>query len=235
MTRTVVVHFVVEGQTEQEFIQSVLWPDFRFSLSRLVSGPGQPQYHAKVACLGGGLQFERLMQSLQRLLRCRGRPVVTTMLDLYGLPRCFPLGSKQQSMRGVQRAEAIESEMARHLNGEPRFVPYIQVHEFETLLFAEPDRLMNALRLMNGLKVTERALRDLKNDVGNRKAEDINDGYDTAPSRRIKRFIPAYDKAAHGPPIANEIGLNTIRESCPHFNGWLERLQRAVSQTLGAA
>ncbi|MEO7717517.1 MAG: DUF4276 family protein, partial [Capsulimonas sp.] len=36
---------------------------------------------------------------------------------------------------------------------------------------------------------------------------------------------PGYVKPLYGTLAALEIGLDTIREQCPHFRSWLERLE----------
>lgn len=56
--------------------------------------------------------------------------------------------------------------------------------------------------------------------------ENINDNPQTAPSKRILNALPEYDKVIHGTSIATEIGLSTIRQSCPHFDAWLVKLEQ---------
>jgi len=55
----------------------------------------------------------------------------------------------------------------------------------------------------------------------------IDDGHDTAPSKRIARLIPEYAgmKASAGPLIAAKIGLAAIRQRCSHFDEWLKKLE----------
>ncbi|MFC3120756.1 DUF4276 family protein [Agaribacter flavus] len=55
--------------------------------------------------------------------------------------------------------------------------------------------------------------------------EHINDSPQTAPSKPIKTMMPSYDKVLHGPMIAGDIGLETIRQQCPHFNHWLKHVE----------
>lgn len=57
--------------------------------------------------------------------------------------------------------------------------------------------------------------------------EHIDDGPDTAPSKRIIGEVPEYEgvKASAGPIIAKKIGLQMIRSKCLHFDGWLKRLE----------
>jgi hypothetical protein len=56
--------------------------------------------------------------------------------------------------------------------------------------------------------------------------EDINDHPKTAPSKRIVAAMRGYQKTFHGPLIACEIGLSAIRQNCPHFDAWLQKLER---------
>jgi hypothetical protein len=63
------------------------------------------------------------------------------------------------------------------------------------------------------------------NEFGN--PELINDGENTAPSKRIIRLIPDYQKVTAGYQIAEKIGLAILREKCRHFSEWLIQLERA--------
>lgn len=56
--------------------------------------------------------------------------------------------------------------------------------------------------------------------------EDIDDGPDTAPSKRIGGVYPAYRKVIDGELAARKIGIDKMRIECPHFNAWLKRLER---------
>ena len=55
----------------------------------------------------------------------------------------------------------------------------------------------------------------------------IDDGADTAPSKRIISEIPEYkyNKASAGPLSAQRIGLTVLRERCAHFGDWLGKLE----------
>lgn len=58
--------------------------------------------------------------------------------------------------------------------------------------------------------------------------EHIDDGADTAPSKRILKVFPDYKKTVAGPEIAAQIGLAALRRECPHFDGWLTRIEQAA-------
>jgi hypothetical protein len=55
--------------------------------------------------------------------------------------------------------------------------------------------------------------------------EEIDDGVDTAPSKRLARIVPNYQKRLHGPLIVGRIGLDRVRDECPHFSTWLSELE----------
>jgi hypothetical protein len=60
--------------------------------------------------------------------------------------------------------------------------------------------------------------------------EEINDNYDTCPSRRIKQSIKNYVKTVDGIVAAQKIGLGTMRRECPHFDEWIRKLENLGNQ-----
>ena len=60
--------------------------------------------------------------------------------------------------------------------------------------------------------------------------EFVNDGVDTAPSKRILGAYPQYRKTVDGPLVVREAGLDTIRSSCPHADDWLRELEARLSR-----
>ena len=64
--------------------------------------------------------------------------------------------------------------------------------------------------------------------IGSLSPEEIDDGEQTAPSKRLIREVPAYYslKPVAGPLIVAEIGLPNLRSACPHFDEWVSTLER---------
>ena len=56
----------------------------------------------------------------------------------------------------------------------------------------------------------------------------INEGDQTAPSKRLKAIIPGYQKVLYGNTIALENGFQVVLDKCPRFNGWIKRLEEKV-------
>ena len=152
--------------------------------------------------------------------------VFTTLIDLYGLPKNFP-GKKAHrcnSNNPIPYVRALKQAFKDDI-GDPRFVPYLQLYEFETILFANPESFREEF------DDCDQAIEELKKIAASfRSIEHINDGQTTAPSKRIIDLIPEYKnlKVTAGPEIAARIGLHTIRAKCSHFNEWLINLESRI-------
>lgn len=100
---------------------------------------------------------------------------------------------------------------------DARFIPYIQLHEFEALLFASNK----GFETFFTEKQKEKTLQII-NSYDN--PEDINTTPEGAPSKRIITIKDDYDKVLEGNLIALEVGFAKIIEKCPRFKAWIERL-----------
>jgi hypothetical protein len=217
-----------EGATEQGFCNQVL------SLHLLPLNIGvhtipvaHSRHHQRIHRGGVPTHFSVLHDDIGDLLKLhQRRPDVyfTTMIDLYGLPGDFPGRAAHTRIPGnpTPYVEALEREFEATINNR-RFIPYIQIHEYEALLFADPDAFRIAFENIDQAIARLKAIADSYPSV-----EHINDGRSTAPSKRIFEEVPKYEtnKATAGPDIAEFIGLPRLREACPHFDAWVTRLER---------
>ena len=156
--------------------------------------------------------------------------LVTTMVDYYGLPHTWPGRANAPLLPFLDRASAVESALLSDVNhalgsgfDPSRFVPYIIMHEFEGLLFSDPE----GLGLGIGRRDLSPKLNAIREDFST--PEEINDSPDTAPSKRIEGLMPGYQKPLHGLLACQEIGLDAIRGQCPQFSHWVDQLERRVS------
>lgn len=206
---------LVEGQTEERFVKDILNPAFEpkglFLLPTIIN--------TKVVKEGpnfkGGINsYIAIKKDLQKLCGDSNASVVTTMFDFYGLPRDFPYWSNNGS--GYKKVEAAELAFAKDVNNQ-NFLPYLQLHEFEGLLFSVPEIISDALG---------RSAKDQLIKIRNAFAtpEEINEGVETHPSKRLLKLFPGYRKPLYGSIIASRIGLERIRNNCPHFNEWVSKL-----------
>ena len=100
---------------------------------------------------------------------------------------------------------------------------YVQRYEFEGLLFSDVSTFES---LVDVPVASVKALHDIRTRFYT--PEDINDNRDTAPSKRIEKVMPRYNKVVHGSLLAEATGLDTIRSECPRFTTWVERLESLV-------
>lgn len=106
--------------------------------------------------------------------------------------------------------------------GDRRFIPFIQLHEFEAYLFVGVARVPEFCDSSSGGVAQLQKVADSVDSP-----ELIDDGQHSAPSKRIIEQIPAYKrlKTSVGPQMAADIGLRAIRLKCPHFDAWISRLE----------
>jgi len=147
----------------------------------------------------------------------------TTMFDLYALPKDFPgFDDAMGKPTATLRVQAFEAALENDI-GFARFIPYIQLHEFEALVLVDPAKIAAQFERNSA----DRGIRRLDELVRSTPPEEIDQGESTAPSKRIIAEIPEYDglKSSAGPQIVQAIGLAAIRAKCPHFDAWVKRLE----------
>lgn len=225
------LYIIVEGDTEERFVNDTIAPHLLLhrgicaSASKVVTRGrrGQP------GTQGGGRLYEHWRDDLQSWIKQQQRRPhtwFTTMLDLYGLAQFrdgFPgYAENSQVADPSEKVKALEMAWAVDISHQ-RFVPHLQLHEFEALLLAD-CRVLKAIFIEQADQVEELAK---EISATGKPPESVNDGEFTAPSKRIIRHVPEYRprKASAGPEAAAKIGLVTLRRSCPHFHAWLCRLE----------
>jgi len=227
------LHILVEGQTEEGFIKNILAPALGvYSVFADAHSITTGRRHGRLF-RGGLTDYEHLARDLTLWMKQDQNEDswFTTMVDFYGLPRNFPgRESIPQPASLFDRIAHLEAEFSKDiatrlvdLPVKQRFIPYIQLHEFEALLFSEPaafvDMFPNKPKAIAQLKAIRACFAS---------PEDIDDGQMTAPSKRILNILSDYQKPVAGLLIAKAIGLGKIRSECPRFHDWFSRLEALV-------
>ena len=211
----------VEGPTEEKFIKEMVAPElWSRDIIIVVTTPGRRR-------LQGGVQtWARARKELLRYLKEDHERYVTTMFDYYGMPSRWPGRAQARSVAYPRRATTVEDAMASNISvavensfHSKRFIPYVQMHEFEALLFSKPDTLGTVIQKPGATE----ALKSIASEFST--PEEINDNRRKAPSKRILSISKRYQKVLHGNIAAQRIGLNAMRQACPHFNEWLTKLE----------
>ncbi|MBN2134198.1 MAG: DUF4276 family protein [Acidobacteria bacterium] len=215
---------LTEGQTEERFVKDVLCPEclhYQVYLQPVVLATKRAKTGNKFR--GGVSTYGKIRNDALKLLGDTGAAAVTTFIDYYGLPADFP-GRRELPVGSCYRkVEHLERCFADDINDQ-RFVPFLMLHEFETLLFADIEVMSEAFH-SNETKFSK--LKSILQSYNN--IEEINDGSDTHPSRRIQSVFDDYHKALHGPLITGRIGMEKIRAACGHFNDWLKKLEQIAT------
>ena len=215
------VKILVEGPTEVLFVKEVL----------------KPYFHEKGVFVkpflfqeGGGVRkYPRSQKEILYTIKSDRSCFCTMLVDFYGLPRDWPGREDADRHRAyLDKATTVEKALFANICEQlgssfdhSRFIPYVQMHEFEALLFSDTSILAAS---DSGVSAQlERVLQSFSCP------EEINDDYNTCPSRRIKRHIDNYVKTVDGIVAARKIGLAKMRQECPHFNEWIEKLENIGS------
>ncbi|WP_027848181.1 DUF4276 family protein [Marinospirillum minutulum] len=222
---SLVINVVVEGPSERAFINSVVAPMLGsqgiYINASVVGRSGHK---------GGNIKFDRMFTDIRNYLKQQNTTLVTTMIDYFRLDPDWPgmaeISKREAGGEKVELATKLDILQTattkklkeklpdvKHL--EKRFIPYIQMHEFEALLFSSPSILANKI------EITEEKLQSIIRKYET--PEHINTNPEYAPSKLITRLCTnySYKKRRHGLMISQEIGLSLIRQKCKLFNNWL--------------
>jgi hypothetical protein len=219
----------VEGETEESFVNEILAEHlqacgYETIGARLVG-------NARLRDRRGGIRaWSTVQKDIINHLREDVGCFATTMVDYYGLPQAkgkawpgrvdagrLPYHEKAQFVEESLFAD-IQNALGEHYDAR-RFRPFVIMHEFEGLLFSDCHKFSSAI----GRPSLAVKLQEIRDEF--KTPEEINDSPLTAPSKRILNLVPNYEKPLHGNIAILEIGLDVIRNQCPHFNAWLKHLE----------
>lgn len=213
---------IVEGETEEMFVSSLLAPylcakGFLGSVTAI-----------KPKKTGGGLSKYSDVEKLLKNVICESNTIVSTIFDFYALPSSFPGVSTLSSTNHLEQVKEIELAMLEDMKSSLsrpclNYIPHIQLHEFESLIFSSADGLDT---IFDANTKGYASVRELIQTTDN--PETINNGANTAPSKRLLN-IEGYDKILHGNIALEAIGMNKLLEKCPHFADWIEVLLKALN------
>jgi len=226
MNKYVRVYLVVEGQTEQTFVKNTLAPYMAVKNIFL-----EPRLLGKNGHKGGHVTFERVQQDIGIFLKQEPDTYITTMVDYFRIDSDWP-GKRELDQHinagGIishhEQAKRLEDAAQHKLEGihskqhHQRFFPYVEMHEFEALLFSDAQKLAQGIGVQDS--DIERILEQYSG-----KPEHINSNPKSAPSKQILALYPAYRKVVMGSTIAASIGIERMREVCPHFHQWLTHME----------
>ncbi|WP_313163956.1 DUF4276 family protein [Sedimentibacter sp.] len=210
------VYILCEGQTEESFINEVIYPYF------LNIGI----YIRPIICTtkrtiakkhkGGVSDYNKIKTELKILCKQHKNEIVTTMFDYYAMPDNTPeIHHKDSDI--YKQIEYIENKITEDINHYNCFFG-LMLHEFEGLLFSSPQ----SFELITDINTTN-IIQDIRDSFDS--PEHINNSVETAPSKRLEKLIPNYSKIRNGTIISKEIGIDRLMEECKHFSDWIEKIK----------
>ena len=223
MSDYIEVMVIVEGKTEEIFINSILKEYLAqkniFMTPIQISKPGQK---------GGDVKFSRALKDISLHLKQRSDTYISLFFDYYGIGNDWP--GLEEANKKAEPSEiafainnatqiAVDKELAEY-RSDIRFIPYIAVHEFESLLFSDPVKIASALNVEKDVVGT------IINQFGD--PEKINNSWETAPSKRLEKLYSRYKKITTGIKAAKDIGISKMRKECKVFDSWLKQLESLV-------
>ncbi|MBN1974615.1 MAG: DUF4276 family protein [Sedimentisphaerales bacterium] len=214
------IRILVEGDTEASFVNLVLYPEFAQKEIFLFPTLFRKQHK-------GSFSYHNCQKRILNSIRQDSSTYVTIFVDYYKLHKDWPGQLVSQTCKNYKdKAQKIEQALLEDIaaqmgdNWNPaQFIPYIQMHEFETLLFSSTQIMAESIGI-NDLNIQLQKVRESFTCP-----EEINDNEETHPSMRILKFFSGYNKVDNGIKIARKIGIRKIRQECPHFNEWIEKLE----------
>lgn len=217
------LHITTEGKSELNFVRDVLAEYLMVNGgihadARSVLTSKDNRFNRENR--GGLSTYEKVKNDIKTWMKEDNHPecYFTTMFDFYRLPNDFPgyyqtihLSDPYEKVHCLERCFQDDIQ-------EDKFIPYIQLHEFETLIFVDPDKLdweyFEHDRQISSLRAMSAGVNP----------ELINSGEETAPSKRILHLIPEFDKATAGVSVVKHIGMETMMGQCRHFSEWVNKL-----------
>lgn len=188
----------VEGVTEERFIKMVLAPYL-----------ANKNIFVSAISMGGDVKLDRVKDELKKI--AYSFDYVSTFYDFYGF----------KGRDDDESKDTLEQKMKEHVHESVRLklIPYIQMYEFEGMLFSSPECIAANLKDDSLIQWAAAILAEFNNSP-----EEINDSPETAPSKRFERDT-IYRKTTHGPNIAKEIGIEKLRARCAGFHAWLTSME----------
>ena len=178
------LYIIVEGQTEQEFVNSLIAPYMQqhgvFSVTPLL-------IRTSKTGRGGFVNYEHLKNDAKKLLSSKKSDfVVSTFVDFFRIPEVPQKERWEKKATHIEQVEEMEQCIAEDIN-DSRFIPYIQLHEFEALLFSS-NKGFEFFFSEDNAKDTQHIIDTFSNP------EDINTTPAEAPSKRLLAIKDDYDK-----------------------------------------
>jgi hypothetical protein len=137
MTKFIRLNITVEGRSEEKFVKNIISNHLgKYNISTdvrcVLTSRDKFKSHR-----GGLISYVKAKRDIQTWMKEDNNSNVffTTMFDLYALPDDFPGYTESRKLvNPYDKVEYLENALKSDINNN-QFIPYLQLHEFETFLF----------------------------------------------------------------------------------------------------
>ena len=211
------VLIIAEGQTEEKFLKNIVFPYFYnkelFNIDVTIL-PSKITASGK-RFKGGDVKSEKIITYAKKLI---SSAYVTTFIDYYGINENFIGYQKSLKCPRIEdKKNCLEHSLINEFNHR-KFFPYIQMFEFEGLLFSDVNSFIFIEDNQDKINKISNEIKDFETP------EHINNSKLTAPSKRLEKWYPSYGKTTDGIIVAESIGMTTLLNSCPFFSDWINKI-----------
>lgn len=209
------VYIYCEGPTEESFVNKILYPHF-FNLDIAVYPIICTTKRMTSQKFKGGVRdYSKIKKELSALCKQHPNEYVTTMFDYYAMPSNTPgIDCDDPDLDG--RIKKIEEIIDRDI-GLANCKFHFMLHEFEGILFSNPD----SFKLIADEDIVQK-IQEIRDAYPT--PEHINNSPETAPSKRLSALIPNYAKIINGTLLSANMGIDIIMRECPHFREWIHSI-----------
>jgi hypothetical protein len=215
------VFLIVEGQCEEKYYKSSFASYFKESHYFQVTVMPLKKNQTSRRNKGGRISYDLCVQNIKRFMRTAAHcDKIVLIYDYYGLDASFSEGYD-----GAGRLTEIKAFIITKLEREidnPKFSFFLQTHEFEAFLFANPVAIVNHFNQPEMLHEVETMITSFDANP-----ELINTNH--PPSYRLIEWFPEYQygKTTDGVVLASNIGVDRIKERCSGFNEFVELIKKS--------
>lgn len=211
------ITIICEGYSELAFCKDILEPHLKnFGVQLFYELTNQSKD-------GGITKWLNIKNQIIKIHEIDGDMAISTFFDYYGMNRSLKFlkwAEAEQEIDRSVRMEILEKGMCDDIGDGIKFIPYIQLHEYEALVFSNYD----AFELLYDEQDADLdELRRICEQHAN--PEEINNIKITSPSNRLLQNIYRYNKIQSGIDLITITGLEKIRSKCPRFNEWISKLE----------
>lgn len=214
----------LEGQSEEEFCKNILIPYFKnrnIYLKYAIVSTKRKYNGTKLR--GGITDYDKFTKDIKNVLNNESYDLITTFIDFYGFLKIAPFKDEINESDCYKRVTKTENLLSETI-ANARFLPYMNLHEYEIIYYIDETITKGVLNSNFDRMKYRKVIQDYPN------IEEINENPNNAPSKRLEKICPSYDKVFHSALISQSLQMGSILKKCQHFKRWIDQINEKTSE-----